>query len=145
MAVNFRCRRCGLGLWLREIAAAEVRCSRCAQLHRIDPMAALNPQGQLVRCTVCGCDQLYRQRDFNRKLGIAIVAVAAVLAPFTRYLSLVAAALLDLLLYVRVGEIALCYHCAAIHRGLQMGPGIAAYDLATHERFENRDWGAGAT
>jgi hypothetical protein len=144
MAVNFRCRRCGRGIWLRQDGAAESSCSRCAQIHRIDAAAALDPQGQLVRCFVCGCDQLYRQRDFNRKLGIAIVAVAAILAPFTRYLSLVAAALLDLLLYLRVGEIALCYHCAAIHRGVPMGPRIGRYDLATHERFENRDWGAEA-
>ena len=130
---------------MREDAGrSELRCRRCDELHSVDADAGKDAEGRLSRCFVCGCDQMYRQRDFNRKLGVAIVAVAAVLAPFTSYLSLVVAAILDFLLYVRVGEIALCYHCAAIHRGLPMGPQIAAYDLATHERFENRDWGAGS-
>jgi len=142
MPVNFRCKRCGNGMWMEsDRGSAEVSCGRCARVQHVDADRGLDEQGQLVRCFVCECDKLYRQRDFNRKMGVIVVAIAAVLAPFTRYISLVVAALIDFLLYVSVGEIALCYHCGCIHRGFDFPESIEGYDLATHERYENRDWG----
>ena len=37
----------------------------------------------LERCLDCGSTQLYVQRDFNQKAGLAVVIVGAVLARFT--------------------------------------------------------------
>jgi hypothetical protein len=140
--VNFKCRHCGLGAWVDDFEQpSTVVCSRCGQEHPIDPAAARDASGGLARCWVCGCDRLYRQRDFNRKVGLAVVGIAAIFAVPTRFLSLVAAALIDLGLYLLLPEIAMCYHCEAIHRGFEMPASIEPYDLATHERYEDRQWG----
>jgi len=77
MAVNFRCRRCGFGVWHREEGPATHVCSQCGESHAIDPAAGLDAEGQLARCFVCDCDRLYRQRDFNRKMGLVVVVIAA--------------------------------------------------------------------
>jgi len=139
--INFRCRHCGLGLWVEDHdAPSTVTCRRCGEDHPIEPAAAMEG-GELRRCWVCGCDWLYRQRDFNRKVGLGIVAVAAVFSVKTYGLSLLAAAIIDLILYTRLPQIALCYHCEAIHRGFPLPDRIEAYDLATQERYEDKEWG----
>jgi hypothetical protein len=116
-------------------------CPRCGESHRVDPAAAVDEAGLLAGCAVCGCDRLYRQRDFNRRLGLAVVVIAAVLSVPTRGLSLLAAAAIDLALYFALPEIVLCYHCEGIHRGFKRSGALGGYDLATGERYENREWG----
>lgn len=140
--VNFRCKGCGRGLWLRPAgAAADVECPLCRQPHRVDPVTAVDADGRLARCAVCGCDRMYRQRDFNRRLGLVVVVVAAAFSVATRGLSLLVAAAIDLALYFALPEIVLCYHCEAIHRGFRRSGTLTGYDLATGERYENREWG----
>lgn len=86
-------------------------------------------------CPVCGCPDLYRQRDFNRKLGVAIVVVGAALAPFTHFISLAACALIDFALYLLVAEIAVCYHCRSIFGGYPEIGKIQPFDLNTSDKY----------
>jgi hypothetical protein len=101
------------------------------ELHR----ERLEPSGGLRGCLACGHPELYTQRDFPRSLGLAVVIVAAALAPFTAYLSLFAAALLDLLLYWRVRRVVVCYVCGARHRGFEENPRHPRFDLTIAERL----------
>ena len=101
------------------------------ELHR----ECLSGAGGLLGCLACGHPELHSARDFARGLGIAIVVLAAVLAPFTWYLSLVAAALLDLALYHRAGLVVTCYVCGAQHRGFAADPRHPRYDLSIAERL----------
>lgn len=91
--------------------------------------------GGLDGCLACGHPELYTQRDFPRVLGIGIVVLAAVLAPFTNYLSLVAAAVLDALLYRLAPALVACYVCGARHRGFASEPRHPRYDLTIAERL----------
>ena len=89
----------------------------------------------LELCLACGSDKLYTQKDFNRKLGLAIVGVGAVLSPWTYGLSLVACMAIDYGLYYFVPEITVCYACDAIHRGFAHNPAHRAHDPLLAERF----------
>ncbi len=91
--------------------------------------------GGLTGCLACGHPELYTQRDFPRGLGLAIVAVAAVLAPFTWYLSLGVAALLDALLYRFAPAVVVCYVCGAGHRGFASEPRHPRFDRGIAERL----------
>ncbi|HEX6884251.1 MAG TPA: hypothetical protein VF530_12810 [Planctomycetota bacterium] len=95
----------------------------------------LTPAGGLAGCLVCGHPELYTARDFPRRLGIAIVVLAAVLAPFTWYLSLLVAALVDALLYRAAGRVVTCYRCGTEHRGFAQEPRHPRYDLTIAERL----------
>ena len=83
----------------------------------------------------CAHPELYTQKDFPRALGFAIVGVAAVLAPFTHYLSLVAAALIDAVLYRFAPEVVNCYVCHAEHRGFASDPRHPRFDREIDERL----------
>ena len=142
MDVNFRCKECGHGIWVEEFnQPSTLSCRTCSAQFTIDPALGVDESGRLGQCWICGCDRLYRQRDFNRKIGLGVVAVAALFSVKTYGLSLLAAAIIDGLLYWKLPEIALCYHCESIHRGFDLPSTIEAYDLATHERYEDQDWG----
>lgn len=109
----------------------------CAQCRKEQPAhaEAIDAGGRLVACPVCGCPDLYRQRDFNRKIGITIILVGAVLAPWTHFLSLVVCALIDFAIYRFVPEAVVCYHCQAILRQYGGAERIPLYDLNTSDKY----------
>lgn len=86
-------------------------------------------------CVVCNYDRLYTQKDFNRKLGLAVVVVGAVLSPWTYGLSLLVCMGLDYGLYRFVPEITVCYGCHTIHRGFEHNPLHRAHDPLLADRY----------
>lgn len=97
----------------------------------------LSAEGGLLGCLACGHPELHTQRDFPRGLGLAIVIAAAVLAPFTWYLSLAVAAVLDLVLFWTAPSVVVCYVCGTRHRGFAREPRHPRYDLAIAERLQH--------
>jgi hypothetical protein len=134
--VAFPCPRCG------EEAVASLdgqgRCAACGAEALLEVPADVRASRLVARCLACGGAQLYVQRDFNQKAGLAVVVVGAVLAPFTYYASLVAAALIDAALYVMLPEITVCYRCHAHYRGFARNPGHQAFDLHIAEQYDAR-------
>ena len=111
----------------------------CGNEARLSPSRSLRDARVVDRCPACDGQQLYVQRDFNQKAGLAIVVVGALLAPFTPYYaSLFAAALLDAGLYAILPEITICYRCQAHFRGFVRNRGHAAFDLHIAEQYGTR-------
>jgi DNA-directed RNA polymerase subunit RPC12/RpoP len=133
--IAFSCPSCG-----KEAIAGldgKGRCPHCKAEPTLQ-LAEKTTQDKVVdRCPACGSKQLYVQRDFNQKVGIGIVALGAVLAPFTPfYSSLFAAALLDAALYAVLPEITVCYRCHAHLRGFARNPQHTAFDLHIAEQYD---------
>lgn len=97
--------------------------------------ASVTADGGLVACVACAHPELYTQKDFPRALGVAVVVVAAILAPFTAYLSLVAAAVVDAALFRFAPDVVVCYLCASEHRGFSNDPRHPAFDREIEERL----------
>lgn len=84
------------------------------------------------------------RKDFPQKLGLAVVIVAgaAFLAlaarPHTFYLGvwvLVAAVVIDAVIYSRVGKVTVCYKCRAEFRGQTLNPSHEPFNLAEAEKY----------
>ena len=110
------------------------KCVRCGRQHALH-LENLAPGNGLFGCLHCGHRELYTRKRFPVALGLAIVIAAAVLAPWTRYLSLVAAALLDLVLHRLMPDDVACYACGAEHRGFSADPRHPRYDREIAERL----------
>jgi hypothetical protein len=139
MTVAFVCEGCDRAVHVPAAAAGDGSvCPGCGRTHGLllDPSAA-GPRC-LESCLRCGLDRLYVQKDFNRKIGLAVFVVAAVLSVPTWGLSLLAATLIDLALYYALGDVTVCYGCGAQHRGFVRNPAHAAYDLHVAESIERR-------
>ncbi|HEY7411301.1 MAG TPA: hypothetical protein VII13_11190 [Vicinamibacteria bacterium] len=132
--IAFRCPACG-GEATASLDGAG-RC-RCGAAPRLEIPEALRETRRVERCPACGGAQLYVQRDFNQKAGLAVVAVGAALAPFTPfYSSLFVAAAVDAALYLMLPEITVCYRCHAHFRGFARHPGHQAFDLHLAEQYD---------
>ncbi len=97
--------------------------------------AQLTVEDGLTGCLACGHPELFTQKDFPRAVGLGVVGVAALLAPFTYYLSLVAAAAVDALLYRFAPNVVPCYVCESTHRGFNEVPKHPRFDLEIAERL----------
>jgi len=98
----------------------------------------------LQTCPACGCRDLFIRKDFPQKLGMGLVILAGVtflvLAanPTTFYIGawiLVAAAIVDAIIYACVGKVTVCYKCRAEFRDRPLNPKHEGFELATAEKY----------
>ena len=75
-----------------------------------------DPDDPFDVCPLCKCRQLYVQKDFNRGLGLLIVAGGIAMGPWTYWLSLPFVAGIDWLLFRRVANMIICYRCGGEFR-----------------------------
>lgn len=104
--------------------------------------------GRPVRCLVCGCEDLWRQKDFPPQVGLTMVGLGALLSTiaWSFYLPLVAIgilmafALADLLLYVLMPDVLVCYRCDSRHAQANLAADATPrFSLETAERYRQQN------
>lgn len=142
MQVTFNCpacqqvRRAGVAAGVTAIT-----CDGChwSRLLRADDLQTAAPQ----KCLVCGCNDLWRQKDFPQRVGLAMVALGAILStiawayhlPGTALGILLGFALIDLLLFTFMKDVLVCYRCAARYRDVSFRDDHPRFNLETAERY----------
>ncbi len=113
------------------LESREWACPRCGRSTPIELSASMRDEGAFDHCALCGRDQFFKQKSFNRAFGIAVVLVAIAFAPFTSppYISLFIGAAVDGVVYLLVPWVGICYNCETEYRGL---PGIADLEPFEH-------------
>jgi DNA-directed RNA polymerase subunit RPC12/RpoP len=122
-------------------ASAAIACPHCHKQIAI-PAGAINCN-RLQRCLVCPSTDLYARKDFPQRLGVALVVLGFIGSSiawanyqvFWTFAILFATALIDLLLYIIMGESLTCYRCGAQYRGFEDIEIHGGFDLDTHERY----------
>jgi hypothetical protein len=129
-SVHFLCLSCERRL-ARNAGEPPSPCSYCGTPSSV----VAPPENALIdRCAACTHDQLYFQKDFNRRTGIALVVVGAAFVPWTYGLSLLGVTILDYIVWRVVKDVIVCYQCQAVHRGYPIPPAIKPFDLIVHDR-----------
>lgn len=98
--------------------------------------------GRLLACPFCGCDELFCRKDFPQRLGVWIVVLGFLISCITWYFHMLIAtfavlmlmALIDVVLYVCVGDLLQCYRCHAQIRGSMADAQRNPFSLETHEK-----------
>jgi hypothetical protein len=148
VTVRVFCARCTAAIDVSARAlAGPVRavCPSCGHDQELRPDEDLRAGRPPRACASCGEDRFYRRKRFPRRLGLFIVLAAAVLTftslvpPSLSFLPLIAASLVDLLLYLVLPWKAVCYVCEAEYTG-PVGEDVAPFDLhvATEARKRAR-------
>jgi hypothetical protein len=116
------CRHCG---WTRPLADGDVSADtpRC--------------------CLVCGCTDLWRQKDFPPQLGLALVGLGIVLSTVAVYFLrpmlalgiLMAFALADMVLFAVMRDALACYRCHARYRKVGSAEQHQRFNLELNERY----------
>jgi len=118
-------------------------CPRCGLRHpRSSPPA--DPALPLSRCCVCGGEEFYTQKDFNRRVGLQVVIATGIVAFLVMVLAghlwgllvLGAVLLLDLAVYRRLPEVSVCYLCQSVYHGFPANPEHRGFYMGNEERFK---------
>ena len=135
--LQYNCQDCGKSNEVEDVGATdEIMCSSCGRKYG-SAMRFIDLQKGVLHCGICGCRDLYIQKDFNRKVGLVIAATGAVLGPFTKWISLGVAALIDFTLYQVLPLITICYRCGAIYRELPLNPDFEPFNLGINDRYRS--------
>lgn len=142
MNVTYHCPACHQSA-REQISASSTTldCPNCHQQITI-PAKAISG-GRIHRCLVCPSTELYARKDFPQRLGVALVVLGFVGSSiawakyqvFWTFAILFATALVDLVLYIVMGESLTCYRCGAQYRGFEDIELHGGFDLETHERY----------
>jgi DNA-directed RNA polymerase subunit RPC12/RpoP len=140
MNVVYACPRCGATNRQQVVLVDPLKCVACGQTIA-QPEGAVT-DGQVHRCLACPSVDLFLRKDFPQRTGVALVAIAVVGSSAAWYYGsltwtfgiLFATALVDLILYLIVGNSLMCYRCGAQYRGVANLDSYGAFDLETHEK-----------
>jgi len=142
MLISFDCPKC-LKIARGEVTPASrgVMCTDCGWTR---PIVDGDLKGESpARCVVCGCDDLWRQKDFDQRFGVLIVGstmllyllASAYMMPVMAMAVLMIVGLIDWLLYWVLPDRLVCYRCHAQYRRVPNLAETAAFDLEVNERY----------
>jgi hypothetical protein len=142
MNVTYRCPQCD-GTVRARLADRQTHltCSHCGR-QIAAPEGAIS-EGRIKRCLVCPSTDLFARKDFPQRLGVALVVFGFIASSIAwanyqvllTFAILFATALVDLVLYLVMGESLTCYRCHAQYRGFEDIERHGGFDLETHERY----------
>jgi hypothetical protein len=144
MEIVAKCPQCDAGLPVRASSAPEeITCGGCGKDMPLSFSAALKADEAVDTCPVCSGGDFYIRKDFNPKMGLAIVivgaSISAVFYYFKRdliaYSILAFATLIDLVIYGRLKFVTVCYRCHTEFRGT-FKPIAPGFDLHTADVLE---------
>jgi hypothetical protein len=144
MQIVAKCPKCDASLPVGGAEApAGIRCGRCGTDIPLKFSSAVRGDTGVDLCSVCDGADFYTRKDFDPKLGLAVVIVgAAISAAFywfgkdlIAYGILGSAALIDLFVYGRLKDVTVCYRCHSEFRGAYTRT-APAFDLHTADVLE---------
>lgn len=145
MNVTFRCPKCDQPASLvAKPGQGELACPACQARWSIADEALSSDQ--VRQCLICPSTELFIRKDFSQSLGVAIVVVGIVISsvfwayhmPLWTYAVLFATALIDVVLYLTVGNVLQCYRCQAQYRDFPGLENHGGFDLETHEKYRQQ-------
>ena len=122
-----------------------IACSHCEWSRPIGSVDMTDEKPE--KCLACGCDDLWRQKDFPPQIGLPIVGLGALLStwawadrrPVWAIGILMGFALFDLILYTLMKDVLVCYRCGARHRRTAVGEEHPRFHLETAERYRQEE------
>ena len=142
MWIVFECPSCHVNSLVEVVAeTTDLRCPACSWQR---PIAAENRSGhEPTSCLACGCEDIWRQKDFPQRVGVLMVAIGALVSTIFWWFMmpewaigvLLLFALLDGVLYTLMRDVLVCYRCGSRHRHAPLDGRHERFNLETHERY----------
>ena len=142
MEITLTCKECGSGINFIPVEGADsVQCHICETKNPVtfnDELLA----GNIRICPSCGRKDFYKQKDFNRKIGVLLFVIASILAIWTYGISLIVLYIFDFLLYKKIGDVVACYKCNTLFRKVNNIDSIHPFDHEMNDRivYSNHDF-----
>jgi hypothetical protein len=126
MRVVAQCPKCDAALPVSASDGTDsIKCGRCGHVLALAFTDALRTDSRVDACPVCRGADFYIRKDFDPKVGLTVVIIGALISAgfywfgedLIAYSILAVAALIDLIVYGRLGDVTVCYRCHSEFRG----------------------------
>lgn len=144
MQILAKCAKCGAGLSVgAPEAPAAIKCGGCGSEIPLEISDAVRADRGVDRCPVCAGADFYIRKDFDPKIGVAVVVVGSVISAIFYYFDrdalayavLAGVVLIDFIVYRFLKLVTVCYRCHTEFRGAY--PRTAGgFDLHTADVLE---------
>src|SRR6059058_5192065 len=113
-----KCPKCDAGLPVAAADAPEsIACGGCGKEINLSVSEMVREGRAVDRCPVCSGGDFYIRKDFDPKIGLTVVVIGALISgvfywfgkDLVAYGILGCAALIDLVVYGRLGDVTVCY------------------------------------
>lgn len=135
MEVTITCSECKSGVHV--LPSVEANLAKCDVCEHETPVKFQQDHlnGCLKDCPVCDRKDFYSQKDFNRKIGVMLFVIAAILSIWTYGISFIVLYIFDLILFKYLGKIAICYNCQTIFRKVENIEEIHGFNHEMNDRI----------
>lgn len=152
MTVQFTCQKCGSSVHVYpEVSASKIHCDVCQHEQEVK-FDKNHEEGILKDCPCCGRKDFYSQKDFNRKLGVILFVMAAVVStvllwyginPLWYLSTFIFLYAIDFVLFRRLNVIAICYKCTTVFRNVKNIEEIHGFNHEMNDRivYSDHDFG----
>ena len=135
MTIHVTCPECGSGIHVYPSKKSKVATCEICQNNVKLAFNGDHEEGILKDCPCCERKDFYAQKDFNRKVGVILFILASILAIYTYGISLIVLWLFDLILFSKLGNIAICYNCQTIFRKVKNIKVIEPFNHEMNDRI----------
>lgn len=142
MYVTYHCPKCDHLNRSADLAESEsLTCTRCDWSREFTAGSGFRDPAP-KECLRCGNADLWRQKNFPQSLGLLFVTAGALISsvawayhrPILALGILMAFALVDMVLYLTMPDVLVCYRCRTKHHAADVS-GHAAFDHELGERY----------
>jgi hypothetical protein len=135
LMIQITCSECGSGIKVLPTQnAAKAQCQICKTENEVI-FKKEHFSDELKECVTCERKDFYQQKDFNRKIGVILFVIAAVLSIFTYGVSFIVLYVFDFILHKKLGNIVICYNCQTVYRNVKNIDLIQPFDHEMNDRI----------
>jgi len=147
MQLRFHCKNCDYPMRLSRWESLEdFHCPSCGKVIPSFVDEKARQALEIDHCLICNSQELFKQKLFNRNLGVGIVVAGIIVSFFVAIplIPLLVVALIDLILYLVLPFMIVCYACDAEHRGFKVDPQFKLFDHLRAAKAKRQDTYPGA-
>jgi len=131
--INCDCPYCSKAFREALLPGKPVLCSHCGKGDWLVPELEF----LLKLCFICGCEEFFRQKNFNKILGCSVILIGIILMPWTFGLSLPLLALVDWVVMSKwVKDMGVCYQCRTEFIGVNVPKGLGDFNHFKAFKYE---------
>ena len=139
MEITLTCDECGSAVSVYPDEQATIaKCTVCQHEHAVK-FSPKVLEGDLDCCPKCERKDFYKQKDFNRKIGVTLFVIAAILSIWTYGIALIVLWLFDLLLFSKIPDVVSCYKCETLFRKVNNLASITGFNHEMNDRIVYSD------
>lgn len=152
MEVTFTCVECGSGINVYPSQeAGQVQCEVCDS--KMDVTFDQNHEAaKVIDCPCCGRKDFFKQKDFNRKIGVGLFVTGAISVPVFIWMGIgfpwiysvfFFMVVMDIALYFLLPLVVVCYKCQTIFRNVANIEDIHGFNHEMNDRivYSDHDFG----